>query len=267
VFRWHACHGVPERERDGRIVAWLGVCTDFEELHQAIHARDEFLSIASHELRTPLTALKLRVQSLQRNATLDSEVRERLDSVGRQTLRLERLIADLLDVSRITTGHLSLDSEPFDMLDAAREVVERMTERTLAQACEVRLTSQGEVHGVWDRVRVEQVLTNLLDNALRHGAGRPVSIRIERCESSVLIVVEDEGKGIAKADLARIFERFERAAGQRGRDGLGMGLYIARQIVEAHGGSIHAKSEASRGAAFHVVLPLTATRPDLNVEA
>jgi signal transduction histidine kinase len=153
------------------------------------------------------------------------------------------------------------------LLDATQEVVERMTEKALAQACEVQVSSHGDVRGVWDRVRVEQVLTNLLDNALRHGAGRPVSIRIERRESSALIVVEDEGRGIAKADLARIFERFERAAGQRGRDGLGMGLYIARQIVEAHGGSILAKSEVNRGAAFHVILPLSATPPNLPAEA
>jgi PAS domain S-box-containing protein len=259
VFRWHACRGVPERERDGRIVAWLGVCTDFEELHQAIHARDEFLSIASHELRTPLTALKLRVQGLQRNAKLDSHVRERLDSVGRQTLRLERLISDLLDVSRIATGHLTLDTENFDLLDAAREVIDRMTERAVAQNCEVRLTGEGDAHGTWDRVRIEQVITNLLDNALRHGAGHPVSVQFERREDAVAFAVVDQGNGIAASDLSRIFERFERAEGQRGSDGLGMGLYIARQIVEAHGGKIHAESAPARGAAFHVVLPLAPT--------
>jgi PAS domain S-box-containing protein len=249
------------RVRDGRIVAWLGVCTDFEELHQAIHARDEFLSIASHELRTPLTALKLRVQGLQRNAKLDGDVRERLDSVGRQTLRLERLISDLLDVSRITTGHLTLDTENFDLLDAAREVIDRMTERAVAQNCEVRLTGEGDAHGTWDRVRIEQVITNLLDNALRHGAGHPVSVQLERREDAVAFAVVDQGSGIAASDLSRIFERFERAEGQRGSDGLGMGLYIARQIVEAHGGKIHAESAPARGAAFHVVLPLAPTPP------
>lgn len=264
VFRWHSCRGVPERERDGKIVAWLGVCTDFEELHQAIHARDEFLSIASHELRTPLTALKLRVQGLQRNATLEGHVRERLDTIGRQTLRLERLIADLLDVSRIATGHLTLDTESFDLLDAAREVIDRMSERAAAQNCEVRLEGGGEVLGLWDRVRIEQVITNLLDNALRHGAGQPVAVQIEQREDSVALAVLDRGHGIAEPDLARIFERFERAEGQRGRDGLDMGLYIARQIVEAHGGTIFAQSTLGRGAAFHVILPLAPTAANLS---
>lgn len=255
VFRWHLSRAVPERGENGQIISWLGTLTDIEESKQAVFARDEFLSIASHELRTPLTALKLRLQSVLHSRDLSEKSERRVDSAVRQADRLERLIDNLLDVSRITTGHLQLEPEPFDLADMAREVAERFREQAARDGVPVGLEAPAPVVGCWDRLRLEQVLTNLLANAFKFGDGQPIGVRVDGDHQSAVLTVADRGIGISPEDIGRIFHQFERVTGHRTLGGLGMGLYIARQITDAHGGRIEVESAKGEGSSFRVILP------------
>jgi PAS domain S-box-containing protein len=261
VYRFHVCRVVPERDLGGNVLAWLGTLTDFEELKQAIAVRDEFMVIASHELRTPLTALKLRLQSLQRARPETIDLKDKLDGALRQTTRLERLIDNLLDVSRVATGHLDIEPEDLDLSDIVRDVVARFTAEATRAGIRIEYDLPGRSRGRWDRLRIEQVLTNLLSNALRYGEAPLVRIALEVDEERATLLVEG-GAHIPEAKLARIFNRFERAGGPRAAGGLGVGLYVTRQIVEAHGGTISVSSHRGEPTTFTVVLPrITASPP------
>jgi PAS domain S-box-containing protein len=233
----------------------------YREATDAIKVRDEFLSIAGHELKTPLAALLLQSSSLlrllRREGAIDrARLEERLEKTVAHGGRLERLIDQLLDVSRITSGRLRLDREETDLVTVAEEVIARFGEESARVASPIELQVQGAVRGVWDRQRLDQVLTNLLSNALKYGAGQPVQVRLAsaaRC--LVTMTVQDRGIGIDPQHQRRIFERFERAVSDRSYGGLGLGLWIARQIVDAHGGEIQVQSEPGQGAAFTVRLP------------
>jgi two-component system, sensor histidine kinase len=255
VSRWHQWRAVPELGEGGQVLGWLGTHADIEEAKRAIVARDEFLSIASHELRTPLTALKLRLQSVLHGRDLPEKALHRLDSAVLQTERLERLIENLLDVSRITTGHLDLESETFDLAELAQDVTERFREQAARGGTSVELTAPEPVVGRWDRLRLEQVATNLLSNALKFGEGRPIGVEVQGDQGHAMLTVTDRGIGIAPENVARIFNQFERVVGHRTFGGLGMGLYIARQIVQAHGGSVQVESAAGQGSRFQIILP------------
>jgi PAS domain S-box-containing protein len=230
---------------------------------QALHARDEFLSIAAHELRTPLTTLQLQLQSLHRKAiqqSSDDVARHKLDSAVRQVLKLGGLTERLLDVSRIVAGRLVLDLEELDLAELLRDLVERFTPEATQAGCALETEIEGNARGRWDRLRIEQILTNLLSNAFKYGRGKPVQVKLEHGPAAAWIKVQDHGIGIATQDLSRIFERFERAVTARHYGGLGIGLYVARQIVEAHGGKIHVESEPGVGSAFTVQLPMSSVQ-------
>ena len=233
----------------------------YREAHQAIRVRDDFLAIASHELRTPLTTLQLQLDSLERTADrlppdIAVPLRRKLDSSCRQALRLASLIDSLLDVSRITTGRLALKPEPMDLVEVAGEIAERFRPQASTAGCEIRLaTGQPRIEVLWDRLRIEQVLGNLLANAIKYGAGSPVDIRVDRAGGGARIVIRDHGIGIGKDDVERIFGRFERAVSARNYGGLGLGLFVARQIVEAHGGEIRVGAGPGPGAELVVVMP------------
>jgi signal transduction histidine kinase len=171
----------------------------------------------------------------------------------RQTERLTGLVANLLDVTRAAAGKLELQRERFDLADVVREVAERFREQSAAH---VDLRLNGPLVGTWDRLRVDQVITNLLSNAIKYGAGKPISIRAAAVDASAQLEVCDQGIGIAPEDQRRIFERFERAVSSSSYGGLGLGLYISRQIVDALGGSIRVESAAGAGSRFIVELPL-----------
>ncbi|SEM52106.1 Signal transduction histidine kinase [Stigmatella aurantiaca] len=230
-----------------------------QELEQAIRARDEFLSLASHELKTPLTSLMLQTQVLQRKlqreqALTPEAAGKLLDQTARQTQRLARLINDMLDISRITTGKLELEKETFDLAALASEVVAKLALQLAEARCEVSVQAEGPVVGTWDRHRLEQVLTNLLTNAARYGAGTPVEVSVRRREHQAELRVKDHGRGIAPADQERIFHKFERAVNGNEVSGLGLGLFIVRELVDMHGGSVHVMSTPGQGATFTVVL-------------
>ena len=233
------------------------------QLRQAVEARDDFLSIASHELKTPLTSLKLQIQLRKRlllrssvDAFQPEKLREMFESDSRQIERLNRLIDDMLDVARINTGKLSLICEPFDLRELVMDSSARLRGTLENVGCTLNVTALDSIHGTWDRFRIEQVLTNLLTNAMRYGSGKPVQIRLTRESGNALIQVQDDGIGIAPDDQARIFDRFERVSSGTGPSGLGLGLFISRQIVEAHHGTIRVVSEKGCGSTFEVLLPI-----------
>jgi PAS domain S-box-containing protein len=225
---------------------------------EALRVRDDFLSIASHELKTPLTGLSIRLQSLQRAVAADRPVDPVVLAKARSALeRLTALANDLLDVSRIREGRLGVEREPLALRELVREVVGPYADRPGGDRLEVTVPHE-EIWIAGDRTRVAQVLDNLIDNAFKYSpAGGRVRVSLSAEEREAHLVVADEGIGVPPADRERIFERFQRAtnASVRSYGGLGLGLYISRDIVEQLGGRIWLEDAPGPGATFHVVLP------------
>jgi signal transduction histidine kinase len=167
----------------------------------------------------------------------------------------------LLDVSRLASGHLYLEPTDFDFSAMIGEVVEEFQLEVARAGIELTVTASGPIVGHWDRMRFAQVVSNLLSNAFRHGAGGPITLDLRASDDEVTLSVEDHGSGIDPALLPRIFERFERAPGERRRGGLGLGLYVAREIVEAHGGRIAVTSTPGAGSTFTISLPRRRPEP------
>jgi signal transduction histidine kinase len=189
----------------------------------------------------------------------DARFAVRWRALGQQIGRLEGLVDQLLDVSRITAGKMVLAPEAIDLAALVREVVGRFSQPSLAEAGAIHVQAQGTIEGAWDRLRLEQIVTNLLSNAVKYGAGRPISVEVGAslpgAEADVWLVVTDEGIGMSSDDLGRIFGRFERAVSGRNYGGLGLGLWIVRQVVDAMGGTISVESRPGRGSTFTVRLP------------
>ncbi|NBD09845.1 sensor histidine kinase [Corallococcus silvisoli] len=233
----------------------------YRDARQAIRLREEFLSIASHELKTPISALQLQVQSLlagvtRSGASFDPERLKRgLERVDRQVKRQTLLVNDLLDVSRLSAGKLELVLEPLELGALVREVAERFEPEYVRAGTPLELALGPEVRGQWDRLRLDQVLTNLMSNALKYGRGNPVRVSLAVEDGRARVRVRDGGIGIAKEHLPRLFHRFERAVSERNYGGFGLGLWIARQIVEAMGGRIEVDSVLGEGSTFRLELP------------
>ncbi len=233
----------------------------YADLQKAVRVRDEFLSVATHELKTPLTPLSLKLQMLERelkkhpDSALKQQVVSYVEVGHRQLKKLNELIGDLLDVARIGAGRLRLEKQQVELGALVREVAARFepTAAQIGSPLEVRV--EEPLAGLWDPSRLEQVVTNLLDNALKYGAGRPVHIQVHAEPGRAVLTVTDHGIGIEPSHLARIFERFERAVSERHYGGLGLGLYITRELVHAHGGSLRVESEPGVRTAFTVELP------------
>lgn len=228
---------------------------------RAIHARDEFLAVAGHELRTPLAALMLQIESLRvamATGVLTKNPERfaaRIDKTLGQTVRLARLVDGLLDISRIADGPVDLRIEEVDVAALVRDTCDRFTEDASQVGCELVVEIEGPCVRGCDPQRIEQVLSNLLSNAMKYGAGSRIDVRCARGSGGVTISVRDRGIGIAPADHERVFRRFERAVSERNYPGLGLGLWITREIVAAHGGSVEVESEVGRGSTFRVHLP------------
>ncbi|WP_438008874.1 AAA family ATPase [Sorangium sp. So ce321] len=241
----------------GQIAIALENARLYREAQHAVRVRDDFLSIASHELRTPVTSLRLGLQALIRRGDHGSEERlaRALHRIDRQVQRLMRLVDDLLDVSQLHTGRLELHVEPVDLAEAVAEVLERLGGRIAQSGSPVSVRAEPCVVGSWDRSRLEQVISNLLDNALKFGGGKPIEITVARQDGTAELAVHDQGIGIPAERLPHVFERFERAVSSRHFGGLGLGLHVVKSIVEALGGAVSAESRPGEGSLFTVELP------------
>jgi PAS domain S-box-containing protein len=262
------------RDEDGTLVGFGKVTRDLTErvraeqervqlahAEEAVRLRDEFLSLASHELKTPLTALHLQLDDVHRRAAeLPPLVTTRLERMRRTVGRLTGLIDTLLDLSRIEVGHFVLKLESGDLRDLATEVLTRMEITAQRQGCDLRLVAPAAAPAVFDPLRINQLLDNLLANAVKYGAAAPVEVAVLPQGDVVRLEVRDRGPGVPEADRARIFERFERAVSMRNYGGLGIGLYLAREIARAHGGTVEVRDREGGGSVFSAILP-AAPRP------
>jgi PAS domain S-box-containing protein len=237
----------------------------FLQSQRAIRLRDDFLAIASHELRTPLTPLQLKLHTLRRRARelcrspeTASWLEQQLAVIERQTGRLARLTNEMLDISRLEGGRPRMELEPVDLAELVREVVARGEEtgEVVRSKSQVRLSLPEEVIGHWDRLRIQQVVANLLSNALKYGQDQPIDVEVRREGALARLVVRDRGMGIAPEDQERVFGPFERAVSVRHFGGFGLGLHLTRRAVEAMGGTIHLESKPGEGSVFTVLLPL-----------
>jgi PAS domain S-box-containing protein len=229
------------------------------EALEAIEARDTFLSIAAHELRTPLTSLLLNLARLRRTAEgerPDPEAGLRgIKTAQAQGQRLSSLIDSLLDVAHVSRGRMTMVTEQVDIAQVVLETTTSMLPNCERAGCALDVAVSGKVNGTWDRARMEQVFTNLLANAVKFGARRPIEVRLEATAEIARISVRDHGIGLCHEDQTRIFNRFERAVSPHNYGGLGLGLYISSQILRSQGGSLRVESEPGQGACFIVELP------------
>ena len=234
------------------------------ELQQALRSRDDFLMVASHELRTPLTSLQLTASSLLRQLQRSGAqplpgamVIERMHAVKRQLDRLEQLVNALLDVSRLGTGRVELKLEAVDLVEVVHEVVRRVRDEATRQSVVLTVAAAAPVMGRWDRARLDQVVTNLLANAIKYGHGKPVELAVASDGEAAELRVRDYGIGVAVEQHERIFGKFERAASERNYGGLGLGLWITRELVALLRGAVRVESAPGAGATFIVRLPLS----------
>ncbi|MGE5140238.1 MAG: PAS domain S-box protein [Rudaea sp.] len=228
-----------------------------QQLDQAVRARDELIAVAAHELRNPLNVFLLTLQLLHRVSGSPAEfanARGLIEKSRRQLGRINVLVDRLFDVTRIRAGTFELYRETFDLSGLVREIVGRLASEH--PSVPISVEAESTVQGNWDRTRLDQAITNLISNAVKYGRDKPIEVNVGVADSQALISVRDHGVGISAENLERIFDRFERAAGNLRIEGLGLGLWITKQIVQAHGGTVAAQSELGKGATFVIRLPL-----------
>jgi signal transduction histidine kinase len=243
--------------------ALTAIRTRLQELQRAVAARDEFIATVAHELRNPIAPLTFQVRlALNKAEQLVSAgtpvsvewVQTQLRGVEQRLHRLLETLDRLLDVSRLSTGRIDLQAEPMNLAEVVREVISGFDAELAVARCKLTMSVRGIATGSWDRLRVEQVVRNLVSNAIRFGAGRPIEVTVDADHDFARVAVRDHGVGIAADQQSKIFERFERAAARRS-GGFGIGLWIVRNICVAMGGTVSVESTVGEGACFTVMLP------------
>jgi signal transduction histidine kinase/PAS domain-containing protein len=234
----------------------------YEGAREALNGRDEFLSIAAHEIRGPLTSMHLAVQSLLRGTLPADSTRVVLGTIEREDRRLGRFVDELLDLGRIRTGQLHFELEDVDLGSVVRDTVSRHSAELAQSGSSTSVETNGHLVGEWDRFRLEQVVGNLLGNAIKFGHGQPIDITVVGGPGEVTLTVTDHGIGIEPDMLTRIFDPFHRAVAARHYGGLGLGLHIAKTIVDGLGGTIAVDSQPGQGTTFVVTLPISRSVPD-----
>ena len=235
-----------------------------EQTRDAVDLRDEFISVAAHELRTPLTSIGLQIQILRRkldkqkpfqteSEKLFNIITPTINQFDIQVERLTKLVNDLLDVWRIQAGQLVIHKEMCDLVDLVRSAISRYCP---GQQCRLIKAMPDKILGFWDSTRLEQVIANLLSNAEKYGEGKPIEVTVLGEDATASVQIRDQGVGIAAEDRRRIFDRYQRGASFRSFGGIGLGLYISKQIVDAHGGKISVKSQLGFGSTFSLELPI-----------
>ncbi len=229
---------------------------------RALRLRNEFISVASHELKTPITTIKIQTQmarrSFQKNfsgALSQEETTKTLDLIERQADKLKELIDSMLDISRIALGRVEMKLAPANLSLIVQDVLAGLSETLKMSGCPVKIYITDEVMIEADALRIEQVVVNLLTNAVKYAEGKPVTVSVDVQDNQAVLVVEDEGMGIPPEDQERIFQKFERGGSSKNISGFGLGLFVSRYIVDAHRGTIAVESELGKGSRFIVKLP------------
>jgi PAS domain S-box-containing protein len=267
AYRWILDRGTPRYTPDGRFAGYIGSCIDITtrrdleaDLRRAIEVRDDFLSVASHELGTPLTALRLHIDQLRRmlgaagGAPGGRSVEARVGSVAQEIRRLTQLVETLLDSTRLAVGAWKPTFERVELGPLVEHLLQDLGPMAESSGCALSLQVQPGLWGSWDRGRLEQALTNVVGNAFKYGAGAPVEISVEGDGGAARVRVRDHGVGLPAEQQEMIFQRFGRAPHTRGFGGLGLGLWIARELLEAMGGTIRVESTPGEGATFEIGL-------------
>lgn len=271
-FRWMLDRGMPRYTPEGKFVGYIGSCTDItdirtsidqldcvvKQLERTLQVRDDFLAIAAHELRTPMTPINIRLQAIQLHLPTIIErapdavlVENGISNISRQVDRMLKLIENLLDASSISRIEKKiLNLEEVDLVQIVKEVVERYQRKNihLIFSCE-------QCIGHWDIIMIDQIIDNIFNNALKYGKDNPITIYLSENKTHIKIIVQDKGIGISKNSQKIIFNRFERAASSKHYGGLGLGLYIAKQYVSMHNGTIMIESEVNKGTSIIIDLP------------
>lgn len=233
----------------------------YSEAQNALRLRDEFLSIASHELKTPLTNILLSLQfalrHLKREKKTDKQIISALEIGIAQSKSLSALMTDLFNVSVISTGKLKIEPEKTDLIQVINDSIEGFHLKSKKENVKIIFRhKQRHLLGMWDRIRMGEVFSNIISNAIKYGRGKPISVNIKKNTNKVVIEIKDKGIGIAQDEMGQVFELFRRTRVAIQYKGMGVGLYVSRQIVEAHGGKLAVKSESMKGSTFIITLPL-----------
>lgn len=264
-YRWFLIKAVPVKDND-KILKWIGSGTEIQllkktqvALENAIKGRDEFISVASHELKTPVTSIKLSTQLFERSnkAVLDEKAQKNLQRISKEVRNLETIIEEFLDVTKIRSGQVEYNFEKVDITKLVIEILERFEEQDRIRASYLKLKNEDPIEVFCDSFRIGQVVTNLISNAIKYGGEGPIEISIRKNTKTLNLEVKDYGMGIANEHIPLLFNRFERVADHHGIAGLGLGLYICKQIVDAHNGRILVESKLNEGSTFTLELSLS----------
>jgi two-component system CheB/CheR fusion protein len=256
VYRWHYAQAIPFKDEQGNVTAWLGTSIDIDDQKKQMDRKDEFIGVASHELKTPLTSLKGYLQLIELQENLTDEVRSYVSKANSSLIKLQHLIEELLDVSRIKAGKLEFSKHIFDLSDLVDQWVGNCSIMYPSYIIKKELTKGIMVMG--NEERIEQVFMNLMNNAVKYSPGnKEIIVRTEPEGISAIVSVIDFGIGMSEKDQKFVFERFYRVDGNSFfTPGLGMGLYIASEIIKEHNGEIKVESKLNEGSAFSFLLPL-----------
>jgi len=262
TYRWHSSQAIPFKDEQGNITAWIGTNIDIHDQKKELEKKDEFIGVASHELKTPLTSLKGYIQLMEFQENLSDTAKIYVSKATSSVNKLQHLIDELLDASKIKAGKLKFNKEELNLTDLISLCIENST--YIYPLHQIKKELQGEIIVCGNAERLEQVLMNLINNAVKYSPNRKeIIIRAEKDKDSAVVSVIDFGIGMAKADEELIFERFYRANGHESTmPGLGMGLYISSEIIKEHNGEIHVRSKLNEGSVFSFSLPLVAHKPD-----
>jgi len=257
AYRWHLVNGEPFKDETGNIVAWFGTATDIEDQKRELERKDEFISVASHELKTPLTSLKGYLHLIESEQYLTDETKSYISKGNISVKKLQHLIRDLLDVSKIKGGRLEFSMNPLNLTELIHNCIENSS--YMSPSYKIKEEVEEDVFVMGNEERLEQVIMNLLNNAVKYSPdNKNIIVRLEKNERVAIVSIIDFGVGLSDSDQKRIFERFYRANSNKfSTSGLGIGLYISSQIIKEHNGQMTVKSKLTEGSVFSFLLPLT----------
>jgi len=256
AYRWHYSQAIPFKDEHGSITAWIGTNIDIDDQKKELEKKDEFIGVASHELKTPLTSLKGYIQLMEFQENLSDTAKIYVSKAISSVNKLQHLIDELLDASKIKAGKLKFNKEELNLTDLVNLCIENSG--YIHPLHQIKKELQDDIIVCGNAERLEQVLMNLINNAVKYSPGKKeITIRAEKNKDSAIVSVIDFGIGMVNSDQDLVFERFYRANGSDSTmPGLGMGLYISSEIIKEHNGEIHVKSKLNEGSVFSFSLPL-----------